>query len=31
MKKAEVSPWLYGYVKQRGDSMYVTLRLSLHG
>jgi hypothetical protein len=31
MRKEVTSPWLYGYVKQRGDSMNVTLRLSLHG
>lgn len=31
MKNAVISPWLYSYVRQRGDSMNVTLRMSLHG
>lgn len=31
MKNAAISPWLYDYVKQRGDSMNVTVRMSLHG
>lgn len=31
MKEAVISPWLYGYIKQRGDSMNVTVRFSLHG
>lgn len=31
MKKAVISSWLYDYVKQRGDSMNVTVRMSLHG
>ncbi len=31
MKSSIISPWLYDYVKQRGDSMNVTMRMSLHG
>lgn len=31
MRKAMISSWLYNYVKQRGDSMNVTERITLHG
>lgn len=31
MRKATTSPWLYNYVKQRGDSMNVTIRMTVHG
>lgn len=31
MRKATTSPWLYNYVKQRGDSMNVSIRMTVHG
>lgn len=31
MRNAIVTPWLYNYIKQRGDAMNVTLRITIHG
>lgn len=31
MKKVRISPWLYNYIKGRGDAMNVTLRIVTSG
>lgn len=31
MRKATVTPWLYSYIKQRGEAMNVTFRMTIHG
>jgi hypothetical protein len=31
MRNATINPWLYHYIKERGEAMNVTFRMTIHG